>query len=221
MKFSRSFWVVAIGGGVISFTGVIGIVYYLCFPEKWGSTQFWHWLPTISMLAVYFGFAVVAAWSIFGLVSTLISHSRNRDISLTKTGSTSMKTSQLMFVCLLVFALSSALGFIIGVRIGFHQAYARDMSDYKESADENEQFQARVYFQCLKNIDSGDITNLQEMALRNLRFYVQSVQEDRQMGYTWAWPWLYSNAVVYVSEHPRQAREISRVPTPPNPPPTP
>jgi hypothetical protein len=202
VKFSRSFWVAAIAG-------IMGTVYYLSFPEKWNTgvvySNFWPWLPRVSMLAACFGIALIVAWITVSLLARLISHSQHRDAGSGTADDTSMKTSQFIFVCLLVFGLSSSLGFLIGVRTGFHQAYVKEMNDDLESADENEQFEARAYLRCLQDIDSGDITNLHDWALRHVRFYVQSVQEDRQMGNTWASPWIYSNAAIYVSEHPQKA----------------
>lgn len=124
-----------------------------------------------------------------------------------------MKTSQFIFVCLLVSALSLSVGFIAGVKKGFRQAYTKDMTDDIERANENEQFETRAYLRCLQDIDSGDIANLHDWALRHVRFYVQSVQKDQQMGYTWASPWLYSNAVIYVSEHPQKAKDETHRPS--------
>jgi len=125
-----------------------------------------------------------------------------------------MKTVQLIFVCLLVAALASTLGYFIGVRRGFHKAYTKEWSDYLERGSENMEFEARAYYRCLQDIDSGGITNLHDFALTHLRVYVSDVQDMRSDGYSWAphIPWLYSNAVVYVAEHPRPASDKSRRP---------
>lgn len=209
MQFSKSFWVAVISGSVICSAGIIGMVYYLSFPAKWNTgidySRFWHWLPTASTVAVWLGVGLIAAWLIICLISRLISHSRHGDIQSLETKSTSMKTSQFIFVCLLIFGLSSALAFLVGVRIGFHQAYTKEWSDYLERGQENGEFEARAYFRCLQDIDSGGITNLHDFALTHLRAYVSNVQDMRSDGYTWAphIPSLYSNAVIYVREHPR------------------
>ena len=75
-----------------------------------------------------------------------------------------------------------------------------------ERGSENMEFEARAYFRCLQDIDSGSITNLHDFALTHLRVYVSDVQQMQAAGYAWA-PHirpLYSNAVVYVAEHPRK-----------------
>jgi len=125
-----------------------------------------------------------------------------------------MKTSQLIFVCLLVAVLASALAYFVGVRRGFHKAYTKEWSSYLERGSENMEFEARAYLRCLPDIDSGDITNLHDFALTHLRVYVSDVRQMHSEGYTWAphIPWLYSNATVYVAEHPLNESDKTRRP---------
>jgi hypothetical protein len=218
MKFSKSFWILVVGGAVIASAGIIGTICDLSFPEKWNTgiiySRFWNLLPDISMLAVCVGFALIALWLAVAFITKLVLHFRFRGVRLMEGSNSAMKTSQFIFVCLLVFALSCSLGFFVGVRAGFHQAYTKEYSDYMERGSENLEFEARAYMRCLHNIDSGDITNLHNDALTSLRYYVSDVHDMHKMGYTWAphIPWLYSNAVVYVREHPQQASGKSRRP---------
>ena len=126
-----------------------------------------------------------------------------------------MKRSQFILVCLLMFIFGSAVGYFVGLRRGFHKAYSEEWSNYMERASENLEFEARGYFHCLQALDSGDITNLHDFALGHMRVYVYDVQQMQAAGYTWA-PhirWLYSNAVVYVSEHPRKESDKTRRPS--------
>jgi hypothetical protein len=109
----------------------------------------------------------------------------------------------------LIFILGSALGYFAGLRKGFHRSYSQEYSDYLERVQENGEFEARAYLRYLQAIDSEcpkDITNLHEFALGHLRYYVSDVQQSREEDYTWAphIQWLYSNATVYVAEHPRK-----------------
>jgi hypothetical protein len=117
-----------------------------------------------------------------------------------------MKTSQLIFVCLLVCVLSSALGYFAGWRRGFHKAHTEEWSNYMERGSENVEFEARAYYRCLQDIDSGNITNLHAFALDHLQLYVGDVRRSYEMGFDWAphIPTLYSNATIYVAEHPKQ-----------------
>ena len=117
-----------------------------------------------------------------------------------------MKTSQLIFICLLICVLSSVLGYFVGLRRGFHKAHIEEWSSYLERGSENVEFEARAYYRCLQDIDSGDITNLHAFALGHLRLYVGDVRRSREMGYDWAphIQTLYSNATIYVAEHPLQ-----------------
>jgi hypothetical protein len=117
-----------------------------------------------------------------------------------------VKASRFIIICLLAFVLGSALGYFVGMRRGFHKAYAAEWSDHQERSSENLEFEARACLRCLQDIDSGDITNLHNFALTHLRVYVSDVQQMQAAGYTWAPHMrpLYSNAVVYVAEHPRQ-----------------
>jgi cell division protein FtsL len=116
-----------------------------------------------------------------------------------------MKKSLVIFICLLVFVLGCALGYHIGRRKDLRILAEMDQSSL-ERAQENSEFEARAYFHCLQAIDSGDVTNLHEFALGHLRYYVSDVRQSRDEGYTWAphIPALYSNATIYVAEHPRQ-----------------
>ncbi len=123
-----------------------------------------------------------------------------------------MRKLSVIFICLLLFILGSALGYRVGHRKGLREAEALVWSDYLERAQQNGEFETRAYLHCLEAIDSGDITNLHEFALDHLRFYVWDVKQCRKEGYTWAphIQWLYSNATVYVAEHPRKASNMTR-----------
>jgi hypothetical protein len=117
-----------------------------------------------------------------------------------------MKTSSIIFLCLLVFVFGLALGYQISRRKSIRQTQAAVWSDYQERSSENAEFEARAYLRCLQDIDSGDITNLHEFALKHLQLYVADVRQEREKGYGWA-PHiqsLYSNATIYVAEHPTQ-----------------
>ncbi len=117
-----------------------------------------------------------------------------------------MKTSSIIFVCLLVFVFGLALGYRVGHKKSLRETQAAEWSDYLERSSENLEFEARAYFRCVHDIDSGDITNLHEFALQHLRLYVYDVRQEREKGYNWA-PHiqsLYSNATIYVAEHPTQ-----------------
>jgi hypothetical protein len=218
MKFSKSFWRIVAPGAVICFVGISGMGYYLCSLDKWNTgiiySRFWLWLPRVSMLSMCLGFALIAAWLIVAFITKLVLRYRFKGVQLMEGTGSSMKTSQFIFVCLLVFALSSALGFIVGVRIGFRQSYNKELSDYSETAYRNEYFQARAYYRCLQSIDSGDITNFHAFALADLREYVWDFQQSRQEGYDWAQnvPYLYSNAIDYIAEHPSKESGEGRRP---------
>jgi hypothetical protein len=131
-----------------------------------------------------------------------------------------MKKSTVIFICMLVFVVGSAFAYRAGYRKGLRQAEALVWSDYLERAQLNGEYEARAYLRCLQDIDSEDISNLHEFALGHLRYYVWDVQQRREEGYTWAphIQWLYSNATVYVAEHPRKASDKTHQPNRPRQP---
>src|SRR2546425_6652612 len=116
-----------------------------------------------------------------------------------------MKKSHAILICFLVFVLGSALGYYTGHRKGLSAAEDLMWTDQMESSQKNVEFETRAYLRCLQDLDSGNIANLHEFALDHLWFYVSDVQQLQREGRTWAphIPWLYSNATVYVAEHPR------------------
>jgi len=116
-----------------------------------------------------------------------------------------MKKSHVIFICLLMLVLGCAFGYYLGHRMD-RRILAEMEQSSMERADENMEFEARAYYRCLQDMDSGDIAKLHDFALSHLRVYVAEVQQSRGEGYTWAphIPALYSNATVYVAEHPRQ-----------------
>jgi hypothetical protein len=70
MKWSRSFWGV-VGGAVLCLAGLVGIVYFLYFPEAWGGSKFWQWMP-ISVFAVGLGILLLFTVFIVGLIREFI-----------------------------------------------------------------------------------------------------------------------------------------------------
>ena len=119
-----------------------------------------------------------------------------------------MKKSVIIAVGLGVFALGAALGYRVGERRGQDKAIGEAWMDSMERSQLNGEYEARAYLRCLQDIDSGNISNLHRFALGHVRRYVSGVQQERQEGHTWA-PHissLYSNATVYLAEHPRTNR---------------
>jgi hypothetical protein len=117
-----------------------------------------------------------------------------------------MKKSHVILLCLLVFAVGFVPGYYFGHWKGHRTAAELVKYEYMERDQKNLEFETRAYLRCLQDLDSGSISNLHQFALNHLRFYVDDVRQLQSEGYTWAphiWS-LYSNAVVYVAEHPRQ-----------------
>jgi hypothetical protein len=125
-----------------------------------------------------------------------------------------VEKSRTFLLGLSVCILGLALGYGAGRYQGAHRAAAIDMSYNLERAQENGEFEALAYFHCLQAMDSGNLTNLHAFALGQLRYYAWNVQQLREQGHAWSPhnPWLYSNATVYVAEHPQK---IMTSPLPP------
>lgn len=118
-----------------------------------------------------------------------------------------MKTSQLIFICLLVFVFGSVLGYFAGWKRGLHKGYVLTVNDYLESTDLNLEHETRAYLMCLQAIDSGnaaDMSNLVHIASGRLRLYDFEVQLDRSNGYDWIDSRLYTNVTVYLASHPKR-----------------
>src|SRR5947207_13646437 len=117
-----------------------------------------------------------------------------------------MKKTIIFAVGLAAFVLGAVLGYGLGERRGHNNAITEEWMDSMERAELNGEYEARAYFRCLQDIDSGNISNLHRFAMGHLRYYVSDVQEARQQGCAWV-PHirsLYSNATVYLTEHPRK-----------------
>ncbi len=119
----------------------------------------------------------------------------------------SMKKTRMIFICLLIFALGSALGFFVGWKTGLHKGYTRTVNDYLESTQRNLEHETRAYLKCLQAIDSGsevDISNLQHIALGRLKLYDFGVQFDRTNGFDWDDDQFYTNVTLYLASHPKK-----------------
>ncbi len=114
-----------------------------------------------------------------------------------------MKEWRLFLLCSLVFIIGAALGYFAGRRRGLESARDLLVRDQIESGSMNLEWEARGYFRCLQDLDSGNLTNLHAFALTHLRVYVANVQEMQRLGYRAPQiPFLYSNAIAYLAEHP-------------------
>ena len=71
---SKPFWGVVFGAA-ICLAGIVGVVYFLYFPQEWGDARFWNWMP-ISALAVCLGVVVIFTSLIVGFIS----HFRDKKI---------------------------------------------------------------------------------------------------------------------------------------------
>ena len=57
-----------------------------------------------------------------------------------------MKKSHVIFICLLVFVVGSALGYYVGHRKGLRKAADLEWSDYMDRSLLNIEYEARAYF---------------------------------------------------------------------------
>ena len=117
-----------------------------------------------------------------------------------------MKTSQLVFVCLLVAILASALGYLVGWHIGDRRAFHQTRDDYLEDAQFNMQLIARTYLECMHDVDSGrpeDIAHLRKETRSALNVYISGVQDLHNLGIDYV-PnaQIFSNATEYLATHP-------------------
>ena len=118
-----------------------------------------------------------------------------------------MKKSTVALICLLVFVLAAALGYAVGLRKGVHKAYLQVTSDYERDAQVHSMLVARTDLGWLQAMDSGqpdDALSIRKRALSHVNVYVSGAQNLLAQGYRGASvnEDVYSNALMYLAEHP-------------------
>src|SRR5438093_9217735 len=119
-----------------------------------------------------------------------------------------MKKSSVIFLCLLMFVLGSALGYRVGLRRALHKIGDEMTQDQLVDAQHAMELEARGYLYSLHALDSGraeDIADLRKRAMTHMRVYIQGIQDLHDLGYEWTPSSLIlSNATAYLAEHPRE-----------------
>jgi hypothetical protein len=125
---------------------------------------------------------------------------------INQSGSAFRNKFRTLLISLGAAVLAFALGYGAGHWRGVRAAAAADLSYNAERAQESGEFETLAYYHCLQAMDAGNTTNLQSFAQEQLRGYVWDIQQLRAEGHAWAphIPWLYTNATVYLAEHPHK-----------------
>jgi hypothetical protein len=115
-----------------------------------------------------------------------------------------MKKSSVIFICVVMVALGSIVGYRVGLGRALHKI--GDEMDMNQAliAQQAMQLEVRGYLDSLHALDSeksDDIAALRKRALGHLRFYISSSEEMRRR-YDWnPNPHIYSNASAYLAQH--------------------